>query len=244
MLNLLTPIDRYKEFLENEKHHLEERLHAMEEEKATLVRDFEKQYEEAVEDYEARIKQMEEEKKARNRENIENLQVLVKELTFIEEINETTKQELEKEREDNKKLREELQLAFKRIEDLEAKIQNQKETQTSSSGKDTLNETQVHTLQKKLKEEQQKMENIATLLSQLQSIVFSGSEKSKGDENVLNRLRMEQEAHEKTKQDLEDIKKKSAEDKQTISQLQKRIKDLIQSHSIALSQVGLVVILS
>lgn len=41
---------------------------------------------------------MEEEKKVRNRENIENLQTLLKEMTLIEEVNESLNQEIESEK--------------------------------------------------------------------------------------------------------------------------------------------------
>lgn len=78
-----------------EKITLEETIAELEKENQS----FKEQYDAMVEEYEQKIKSLNETHKSRNRENIENLQTLVKELTYIEEVNNGLNEQILKEKE-------------------------------------------------------------------------------------------------------------------------------------------------
>lgn len=67
---------------------------------------------EVAKEYEARLQQMEEDRNRRNRETMENLQTLLKEMTYIEEVNDTLNKELAEEREQHKQTKEQLATRF------------------------------------------------------------------------------------------------------------------------------------
>jgi hypothetical protein len=133
--NLIANIGEYKQVLESEKKNLEEQSKAMrnkyegelqklkqavvslEEEKKALLT--------AMEEFDQKVQTLEEDKGRRNRETMENLQTLLKEMTYIEEVNETLTKQLEAEKEKNTKTQAQLKTSAQIIEQLEFKIARQ-----------------------------------------------------------------------------------------------------------------------
>lgn len=89
-------------------------------------------------------------------------------------------------------------------------------------------------LKAQLLQEQSKMQQVTSLFLQIGSILGTSSP---NDANFSIKLQQELEQHTKTKEMLLEEQRKSKEDKLTIEKLQKRIKDLIQSHTNTLKEI-------
>src|SRR5690242_8603899 len=94
-------------------------------------------------------------------------------------------------------------------------------------------------LKQQLQEEQKKLENVDNLLFQARRITSVAGTTKEGEKEGSSSelLREEKESHNKTRQLLEEEKKALEADKQQITKLQKRIKDLLQGHSNTLAQL-------
>ena len=125
----------YKQILDHEKKSNDDKRR---QEKALIdsltaeVQSWKQAHEQAVNNYEMQLKQLDDEKRTRYKENIDNLQTLVKELTYIEEKNEELNAEMEQhkksweeERQAHKKTKEELLVSKQLIQQLEIKITRQ-----------------------------------------------------------------------------------------------------------------------
>ena len=185
------------------------------------IKDLEAEYDEMVDEYENKLYEINEEKKSRNKENVENLQTLLKELNYIEESNENLTVELEKQRESSDKLTTELKLSKELIVQLERKLKQQ-ETLNMRASRDLITTSgSAEAIQLELQKERAKVQSIASLLGQMRSIVSLDS----GEEIAASSLlREEREEHIKTKVAFDEQSKAMGEMKSQVDRLQKRIK--------------------
>lgn len=153
---------------------------------------------EVTEDYEDKLKAMKEEKRMSAKENIENLQTLIKELNYIEEVNTSLTSQLEQQEKYQNELKVQISLQSELIVELEKKLNQKNE---STSGGEFLNTSNQDLL------DQKKREKLGDLLTQIHLLV-APSLKLK-DNLVL--LQEEREAHQKTKELLEEKQKKIEE---------------------------------
>lgn len=131
--------------------------------------------EDTIEEYE---KKVQEERKSAARENIENLQTLIKELSSIEECNERLTEQLQEERKENEKLRSQIELQNEVISELEKKVERGASTERGERFFDT-----------------KKQERLTELVLQLYAIV--------GSPDLSVQLEKEKESHKKTRDTLE-----------------------------------------
>ncbi|KYQ88840.1 hypothetical protein DLAC_10642 [Tieghemostelium lacteum] len=190
--------------------------------------------------------QLDKEKQTISKENINNLQTLMNEITTIEETNSHLEKELEKEKELHAQTLLNYQNQCQLVQKLEQynKELSQFSNSTSTGGSGS-NDQMVMQLKKQLLDaqalltkEKEKLLNIDNLLFQARKIV--GVAESNGgqlDQNSLFEITQlksnvsdEKQAHHKTQLMLEEEKKKSELNKKTADNLVARMKELISSH--------------
>lgn len=178
------------------------------------------------------MKEHEQEKKIAVKENLENLQTLMKELTYIESLNQELSQQLDKQQDMIEKERQEMEerekISQEIISELEKKLKNQTAV-VDVSVEETLkgikdDSEKISKLKALLSNERKRMENIHFHLSQIREIVkpYEKDDESK----LLSKLREETEAHSKTIEQLKEEKKKSDENKKKVEQEITKNKDL------------------
>eukprot|EP01114_Cavostelium_apophysatum_P011413 TRINITY_DN2565_c0_g1_i1.p1 TRINITY_DN2565_c0_g1~~TRINITY_DN2565_c0_g1_i1.p1 ORF type:complete len:1758 (-),score=465.77 TRINITY_DN2565_c0_g1_i1:1914-7187(-) len=255
MLTLVNNVDTYKHFIEVEKQSTENKLELTELEYRTKIRELADECEElrsentqlkqhfiaVVEEYDQKILQMEEEKKVRNKENIENLQTLIKELTYIEEINQTMNTELAAEKEAHQSVRDQLELSKRITAELEGKLERQHaefQQKLSASDGPTKEAPVLNSdVSKELEAERAKMNQVVQLVRQLVGVTSAADISGAVDVTTTNKLQDELRAHDGTKKQLDEAEKQSKELKRTIVKLELRVKQLIQSHSATLQSI-------
>jgi len=235
MRTLVKNIGDYKQFLEDDRHVLEQQhkqeKKGLEDRNVELDKEVEslkEQYDQTVEEFESKIEQMEEEKKGKARENIENLQTLVKELTYIEELNEQLNAELEKHRDDNAQLQDELKISKQIIEQMEIRIAKQESVKAIAVTPSPAASKPASEVEAQLKEQLAKLKTVESLVSQLRLVVGGGSGE---DASMFTQLKKEEVTHIQTKKQLEEEIERGKKDKKQIESLQQRIKDLIKTLS-------------
>ncbi|PRP81044.1 WD40 repeat-containing protein [Planoprotostelium fungivorum] len=269
MKKLLTNISSYRQVMEYEKATWEQKLQAEKEQsiqKSTQLQeqidhlqreneDFERQVQEISDEFEQQLQQLEdarlqaeEDKRVKHRENIENLQTLIKELTYIEEVNQELTNENAAEKVKVVELTEELELSKKVIQQMEIKMERQQEEFKSANmdrGSSTVNlnidtsapgSEQIATLAQQLVEERKKMESIGLLLSQIRSIALPSSGATSAEDELYKQIQAERELHEATKKQLETERARAAADKETIAKQNKRIQNLGNYRNYTLDQ--------
>jgi hypothetical protein len=129
---LIAMVGEYRGLLEIEKSEEEEKWiekYKQEKEKMQLlIENLTKEnseMEEIVDEYELKIKELEEDRTKKNRETMENLQTLLKEMTYIEESNENLAREYEEEKQQHMITQEKLKTSQQIIEQLDFKVQRQ-----------------------------------------------------------------------------------------------------------------------
>jgi hypothetical protein len=105
--------------------------------------------------------------------------------------------------------------------------------------------TTVAELKKKLSEEQGRLAQIATLFSQLRALTSPYMPGSEGEGMIEVSLYGKlKEEHEKLRKELVEERSRRETDDKIIEKLNRRIRDLIQSHNITLQQVCLFSLIS
>lgn len=129
----------------------------------------------------------------RVKENVENLQTLIKELTYIEESNQTLNEQLDKEREDHLATKEQLKLNSELVAQLELKLQRQQQSAATSTT--TTNSTtgngDTEDLKKQLQLEKSRADQVTLMLTQIRQILFaSGGPEFHGESTLLSKLQV------------------------------------------------------
>jgi hypothetical protein len=164
---------------------------------------------------------------ARTKENLANLQTLLQELNLIEEKNQTLETELERRNNEIKALQEQIELkdqALSKVSNNNVSVRRYSVNLMKESGS-VIDSTQT----------KEKLHNISQLANQIVQIASS----VKVATSVLSpsstqlQLLQEREAHESTKQILEDEIRKGRESMAKAHQLELRLKKLMRVHSQA-----------
>eukprot|EP01119_Soliformovum_irregulare_P002871 TRINITY_DN1312_c0_g1_i1.p1 TRINITY_DN1312_c0_g1~~TRINITY_DN1312_c0_g1_i1.p1 ORF type:complete len:1707 (+),score=610.26 TRINITY_DN1312_c0_g1_i1:90-5210(+) len=250
MKQLVSHFGDYKRFLESEKQSIEDRLAQMEvqhQEDRTQIdsllqaaSDSSSQIEmllQAAMESDAKLKQLQEDRDAGKKENFDNLNTLFKELTIIESSNEELNIQVEKLQVEKNELQDELDMSRKLIEQLELKVtRQQKENADLSSRTSSVEDGSITSIvnSRQLQVEREKMEKVGRLLNEIRGIIQPAVSSDESD--VVQRLEAEQSAHHSTKLQLEEAKRLQLDDAKNIEQMKKRIKDLLQTQSLAFGE--------
>eukprot|EP01133_Synstelium_polycarpum_P012125 gene12125-14186_t len=250
--SLVEQITAYKASVEDEKQELEAKLKHEKKTKLEIFeiyRDLESERDNLGKQLDMVIvecEQLEKEKQAMSKDNINNLQTLMNEITTIEENNLALEKELTVERENNKALATRLseQMAInQRLDALASEINAVSGNGGSDSGAMAAMRKQLVDTQAALAKEREKMSNLDSLMFQARRIIGIEGNASAAEHSgiEINNLRTnvmdEKNSHHKTQLLLEEEKRKSELNKKTADNLVARIKELISSHHETLQQL-------
>lgn len=223
--SLMKNMVEYRLVVEDEKNSLQETI----QDQKDLVAALQNKIQLMEQDFSEKINLLDERAQATNRENISNLQTLMKELEYIEERNEQLNTELENEQKAKETLQEELALSQQISYQLELKVTKlQQELEAKKQPTHNLNV---------LKEDPEKSNRLVQLVSQLQLLVSTDEKEQKNLQNIIedsqlrSKLEAEKEKQNQLLQQLKEERKRAKEDRSYIDDLSKRVKDLISTNN-------------